>query len=1046
MSGASQDPIAIVGIGTLVPGAGCADDFWAALVAGDDLRTRGGPELFGTGPDVPGGWGDPAHHITSVRGGFVTEPEIDLTGLGLSPERIDGAGALGRWTVHVVRQAIESLRPEPGRTGIILGNYSFPTPESVALCVPAVRGAVARGLQAAGLSVGAAPVAVDTPIETMWPSGLPVEIAAEAFGFAGPRLALDAACSSTLYAMRLACDYLSTGAADLMLAGAICAPDPLLIHLSFSDLHAYPDNGISSPFDRESTGIVTGQGAGVFALERLSDAMRNGHRVHAVIDAIALSNDGAGAHPLVPNIRGQLDTYRSVYRPGEASVDYIECHATGTPRGDSIELRGIESFFGADIPLLGSVKGNVGHLLTVAGFTSALKTILAMQHGEIPATRTGGALVSPRGGERASTRIVTQTREWPRGGESRRAGVSAFGFGGTNAHLILREPPRSLAGSARISANGHRVDPPGAVIVGVGVRVGPVAGARALHAALRSGKRSVVDLPDQRWFGLEDPQSPAPAAGYAETIDVPVGTYRLPPNELARANPQHLLLFEAVEEALNDAAGRFGTVGSGTEAPRRRIAVVIAMDMEPRAHAHRARFDIGRYLREECARAGVSLSADRMDAVEAAIRDGVHEPIGANEVISYIGNVMASRICAAHNFDGPSFAMSTDGAGGIRAFEVARLLLSDPTIEAVVVGGVELAAGYENTRARATIESDTGPVVLGDGAAAALVLRQDDPRGVGCPSIESIVIRDDGNPTESLHTALAGAGRSGAEIDHLVFAGAADSATLAEVAGAVAADCVIGAPALIVGDSRHASAVIAVVAAVTAMRLNDMPPPPTELRPVISEGGGPVATEPTPWLSRAGGRRVALVRAVGNSSRADLVLSAPPIPHQPSAMDVLGVVLLPLAGANSKDVVDRARQYLERLDEGGSSEDLMRAAITDWRSGTADNDAGITAVIVAGDRDGLRTELRAAVRSLVDGLEADGRWALRPAATARHDHWVAARSRSSTRAPSPPTRVPDEICSCSSPIVRWRRKQGVGTLGPDSGSTGCTRRSVTVRR
>lgn len=268
----TTEPIAIVGIGALLPGAHNEAQFWEAMIDGRDLRTQAGVAQFGTGPQIPGGWGDPEQHITSVRGGFVEEPSIDLTCLGVPAERLAAAGPLGRWPVHVVRRALADIglapgHPELARTGIVLGNYSFPTRESVELCVPAVQAAVARGMRDAGIlpqGAGSPPLAAaDTPVETIWPSGLPIELVSGAFGMAGPRLALDAACSSALYAVRLAADYLSAGAADVMVAGAVCAPDPLLIHLSFSDLQAYPDNGVSRPFARASTGIVTGQGAGV---------------------------------------------------------------------------------------------------------------------------------------------------------------------------------------------------------------------------------------------------------------------------------------------------------------------------------------------------------------------------------------------------------------------------------------------------------------------------------------------------------------------------------------------------------------------------------------------------------------------------------------------------------------------------------------------------------------------------------------------------------------------------------------------------------------
>ena len=125
---------------------------------------------------------------------------------------------------------------------------------------------------------------------------MPARVVAAALGLGGPRYTLDAACSSALYALKLACDHLETGQADLVLAGGVCAPDPTLIHLSFSDLRAYPQDGFSQPFDARSRGILTGQGAGMIAVKRLADAVRDGDRIHAVVDALGLTNDGAGRH------------------------------------------------------------------------------------------------------------------------------------------------------------------------------------------------------------------------------------------------------------------------------------------------------------------------------------------------------------------------------------------------------------------------------------------------------------------------------------------------------------------------------------------------------------------------------------------------------------------------------------------------------------------------------------------------------------------------------------------------------------------------------
>ncbi|MFE3194146.1 beta-ketoacyl synthase N-terminal-like domain-containing protein [Nocardia sp. NPDC059240] len=911
----SGTPIAIVGIGCLLPGANTPQQFWDNLLAGADLRRAGGAETFGTDPATPGGWGDETHEITAVRGGFVTEPAMDHEGLRIDAQTVEGLGAVVRWPLYAIRQALADAGiteddPVLDRTGLVLGNYSFPTEQSVALCLPFFRDGVSRGLRQAGLPLpdkGSSPWQPAEPVRSLWPSGLPTTVVADALGLHGPRLALDAACSSALYSMSLARDYLATGAADVVLAGAVCAPDPLLIHLSFSDLHAYPGNGISQPFDAASSGIVTGQGAGVVVLKRLADAVRDGDRIHAVVESIGLGNDGAGAHPLVPNISGQLAAYRQAYTGGvdPHTVDYIECHATGTPVGDPIELRGLTEFFGADrVPLLGSVKGNVGHLLTVAGFTSVLKAILAMRHGTIPATPTATEPIRPAGAETAADRLVTANQPWPGDPERpRRAGVSAFGFGGTNAHLVLTDtvpsPPESAVPQSESTVSEAKSEVPQPVrmaIEGLGVRIGEVAGVAALRRVRRGGRPTLAERPETRWYGAEslgitELETDA-AGGYVNTVEVDIRGYRMPPAELAQANPQHLLLFEAAEEALADA----GLTVPAKDRTERRIGVVVAMEMEPRSVAHRARFDIGAHVRAECTRTGLDLTTAELDRLEAAVRAGVHDPIGANEVLSYIGNVMAARIAAAHNFTGPAFTVSADATGGARALEVAGLLLLDPTVEAVLVGGVELAAGYENTLTRTTLANGTRPP-LGDGAAALVLTRAvagptptttdpahstPDPArrgddlanstaeparstaaaarstaepaldsadpvpgnsgsgagsGASALTIDAVVIGAGGSEsfTRRVDSALVGRGLTAADVGYVELVGGVTDGDLAVLAGIYgdrgpdAPACALAGVVPLVGDTQQAGVLVGLVSAALSLRHRELPPAASDL-------------------------------------------------------------------------------------------------------------------------------------------------------------------------------------------------------------------------
>ncbi|MFB8005708.1 beta-ketoacyl synthase N-terminal-like domain-containing protein [Nocardia sp. NPDC056000] len=1029
-------PIAIVGIGCLLPGAHTPQQFWENLLTGADLRRPGGAETFGTDPATPGGWGDETHGITSVRGGFVTEPVMDHEGLRIDARLVEDLGAVVRWPLYAIRQALTDAGiaeddPVLDRTGLVLGNYSFPTEESVRLCLPFFEEGVSRGLRQAGLSLpdnGSGPWQPHEQVRSLWPSGLPTTVVGDALGLHGPRLALDAACSSALYSMSLGRDYLATGAADVVLAGAVCAPDPTLIHLSFSDLHAYPGNGVSQPFDAASTGIVTGQGAGVFVLKRLADAVRDGNRIHAVVESIGLGNDGAGAHPLVPNISGQLAAYRQAYedRVDPRTVDYIECHATGTPVGDPIELRGLTEFFGAaGIPLLGSVKGNVGHLLTVAGFTSVLKAIMAMRHGVIPATPTQTEPIRPAGAESAADRLVTENRTWPDNGDRpRRAGVSAFGFGGTNAHLVLTDTVRPGPESADVNttptASGANLAPGSAArdalgstvahpvrmaITGLGVRVGEVAGLAALRRTRRAGRPALTARPETRWYGSEalgiEELEQDSAAGYADSVEVDVRGYRMPPAELRQANPQHLLLFEAADEALAEAG-----LTAAPNRPDRRIGVVVAMEMEPRSHAHRARFDIGAHVRAECARTAMDLTADELDRLEAAVRAGLHDPIGANEVLSYIGNVMAARIASAHNFTGPAFTVSADETGGARALEVAGLLLLDPTVEAVLVGGVELAAGYENTLVRTTLADGVRPI-LGDGAAAVVLTRATDDSALTLDAVATTV-----NGVESIarhvRSTLAHHGLTPEDIGYLELASNLDSESLTDLTrlygdrGADAPGCALAGHLPLVGDTQQASVLVGVVAAALSLRHRELPPATPELREIagtaaeFTDSALRLLDAPVPWLGcGVDDRLVAAVHAVDGPRTAHIVLSAAPARPPVETIDWPGAtapVLIPLSADSGPDLAAAALDCLAALDAGVPLIDLARDRIMAARPQLDDaalsgrETAGLserpdtarpgryTAVIVAADPEGARRELNAAIKHLPETIAAERDW------------------------------------------------------------------------
>ncbi|MDH6111060.1 PfaB family protein [Kitasatospora sp. MAP12-15] len=994
---------AIVGLACLFPGAATPDEYWQNLVAGVDSRTEGGSRIFGHRPTVRETDPEDRHRIYCTRGGFLDSYSFDPAGYLLPADYLAGLDRSFHWALKTAADALSDAGdPQraagPARCGVVFGNYPFPTPASSRLTEPLWDTAVTAGLRAAGLPGGAASLPAPTggpaAAHNLWAGGLPARVVAEALGLGGPQFTLDAACSSALYALKLACGYLEAGRADVMLAGGVCAPDPTVIHLSFSDLRAYPENGFSQPFDARSRGIITGQGAGMIAVKRLADAERDGDRVYAVIDAVALTNDGTGKHLLAPNATGQCGAYRLAYQQAgidPSAVQYLECHATGTPLGDGTELTGVSDYFGAhgEVPLLGSVKANIGHLLTVAGLSSLLKVVLALAHGTLPPTL---GVEQPLPGA-AGERVVRAATPWP-AGQVRRAGVSAFGFGGTNAHVVLSEP------GARPAPASEPAEPaamPTLSIIGMGAHFGPFTDLDALERAGYEGLDAFRELPEHRWRGFQEKLAGSDRAGYVESFEVDTVSYRIPPNDLEHFNQQHLLMTRVAEEALRDAGYRRPTA-QDKGSTGRRVAVVLAMEMEPSAHGHGARYDLGRKLAQWCESAGVRPSPEQLAALTRVARNGIHDSIEPNEVLSYIGSIMASRISSLWNFTGPSFTLSADSASGACALDVARILLLDPTVEAVLVGGVDLAAGPESALARELLEPGGNGRPAGEGAGAVVVTRPElvpaghtvyaslDGLAIGYPDSPSVLpeVRPE-LVARTAEAALAQAGLRPAEVE-LVEAGyagigraGADELTgLARVwagDGSGQLRTALSSAAATLGDTGCASVLAAVIRAALCLHHGYLP---VASRPVAAELVERSAFfqpgESQPWLrADRESRRAAAVSVLGSAGTcAHLVLTGRTVRGERVGSDWArsgAPLVVPVGADGISQLVDRISWLKGRLESGA---DL--GALVEESSDTAAA-ARLRVALVADDRAGLIRQLAQAARDLPEVHRTGGDWA-----------------------------------------------------------------------
>ncbi|MBD2360285.1 polyketide synthase [Anabaena minutissima FACHB-250] len=449
-----MEKIAIIGLSCLFPDANNPDQFWQNLNEQKDSTSSITVEEMGLDPTI---FYDPAkgkpEKFYFLKGGFIRNFKFDAGEYNLPSEYVESLDNTSKWSLYAAKQAIVHSgywgnQEVLAKCGVILGTLSFPTKLSNQLIAPIYRQtiepAVAELLQDKDFHLAAIPTATKAATENAMISGLPAALVAKAFSLSGTHFCIDAACSSAFYAIKLASYYLQSHKADVMLSGAISCSDPLFLRMLFSGIQGYPENGVSSPLDKTSRGLVTSEGIGMVMLKRYSDAVRDGDKILATICGNGLSNDGKGKHLLSPNTKGQVLAFERAYQEAELNpkaIDYMECHATGTLLGDTTEFKSIETFFGKHqaAPLVGSAKANVGHLLVAAGMVSLTKAIYSLNHDVIPPTININNPISSENNIISPQNIVRTPTTWPQNNPTKHIALSAFGFGGTNSHLILKK-------------------------------------------------------------------------------------------------------------------------------------------------------------------------------------------------------------------------------------------------------------------------------------------------------------------------------------------------------------------------------------------------------------------------------------------------------------------------------------------------------------------------------------------------------------------------------------------------------------------------------
>lgn len=777
----NRPPIAVVGMAGLFPGAPNLDIYWQNIINKIDAICEVYEKRWIVAPNLAYNPSFLPDKAVSKKAGLIDYFQFDQKSFDLDKTILNDIDPICQMVLHTGKEAFSgcitsSLNKD--RIGVILAAIILPTDLASSITSEILGSSfkekLFRGLtpnrrnSEAGRSRLTRSACLSSRV-----TSFPGAVLAKELGLGGGSFTLDAACASSIYAVKLACDELYSHRADAMMAGGVSRPDSLYTQVGFSQLLALSPSGRCAPFDEKADGLVVGEGAGILVLKRLDDAVRDGDYIYGLIRGIGLSNDIKGSL-IAPDIGGQVRAMQMAYKSAGWSpheIDLIECHGAGTPVGDITELRSLTELWGksgwsrGECPI-GSVKSMIGHLLTAAGSAGMIKSLLALKHNILPPSINFSKPPKNSPLENSPFRVQTEADKWIAKDKNRplRAAVSAFGFGGINGHLLFEQwnpekkqtfvmtnlsakkggekekdshDPASVA--VEINADKQNLEEekiPSIAIIGMEAVFGSLKSLRDFQKAVFKGEAAFIKRPENRWKSCDDTGrqhfgTRISYGGYMDAVSLDIGKFRIPPSEIPDILLQQLLMLKVAAGAMEDA-------GLDLKKERPDMGTVIGTGFDFESTNFHLRWNLPNLVKRWMEKEALKLGDDNetRDWIEI-LKDACSFPLTSARTLGALGGIVASRVAREFYLGGPSFVVSGEEISGLKALEIGVKFLQQNEADTFLIGAIDLACDIRNlivlNRIRAfgkdsriyPFDRKADGTLPGEGAAAVVLKRVD---------------------------------------------------------------------------------------------------------------------------------------------------------------------------------------------------------------------------------------------------------------------------------------------------------------------------------